>query len=113
IGRASCRERVALLRVSGVLKYSTCNGNKPKVCLSFLTIYKVSDTLHTRLSLSLASLSRLFCSPRKFLTLRQIVVALATVRNSGLLQCSVLVNCLSQPLKHFRLPAEDGIEITR
>ena len=36
---------------------------------------KVSDTWHTWLSQSLANLSRLFCSPRKFLTLRRMVVA--------------------------------------
>ena len=37
--------------------------------------YKVSDTLRTRLSLSLASLSRLFCSHWKFLTLPGILLA--------------------------------------
>ena len=39
---------------------------------------KVCDTWHTRLSRSLANLSRLFCSPRKFLTLRRLVIASAS-----------------------------------
>jgi hypothetical protein len=39
--------------------------------------YKVSDTLRTWLSQSMAVLSRTFCSPRKFFTLRAMVVARA------------------------------------
>ena len=39
--------------------------------------YKVSDTWRTWLSQSMANLSRLFCSPRKFLTLCKMLVALA------------------------------------
>src|SRR5579862_7755310 len=67
---------------------------------------KVSDTLHTRLSLSMANLSRLFCLPRKFLTLYRLVVApVISTENWIKLQGSALVNYLSQPLTHIRLPA--------
>ena len=40
--------------------------------------YKVCDTWHTRLSLSMALLSKSFYSPRKFLTLCRIMVAPAS-----------------------------------
>src|ERR1700760_3013975 len=46
-------------------------------------IDKVSDTWRTRLSLSLVQLSNCFCSPRKFLTLRRLMVAPAPIRNAG------------------------------
>ena len=90
---------------SGFNQGCTCPGLLDKKWnKSHLAIYKVSDTWHTRLSLSMASLSRLFCSPRKFLTLRQMMVALATVHSFGLIHSCALDNCLSQPLTNIRLP---------
>jgi hypothetical protein len=58
------------IRVSRVPTYSRLRPKRP-------IDYKVSDTSRTWLSQSLAVLSRTFCSPRKFLTLCKMVVALA------------------------------------
>ena len=59
---------------------------------------------YTRLSLSMARLSKRFYSLRKFLTLCRLMVASAPIRNSDNYQLSVSVVCMSQPLIHFRLP---------
>jgi hypothetical protein len=86
--------------------------------------YKVCDTLRTWLSQSLASLSRLFCSLRKFFTLCRLVIASASKTeiwiNPGLrhgcLQCHnpfntfvyqlirSAINCQAKVLKVWALP---------
>ena len=65
--------------------YLALEGGPPRFSQDFTcpdllnnTNNKVCDTWHTRLSRSLANLSRLFCSPRKFLTLRRLVIASAS-----------------------------------